>query len=672
MTDAPANTATEPSGSASNFEGVPAPLAKAMRERGFTGLTSVQQAVLSPELRGHNLRISSATGSGKTMALGLALAESLLGDEARSRRGPTALVITPTRELASQVRGELASLYSMVRGVEVEVVTGGVDIRGDWRRLARRPRVLVATPGRLLDHMRNDSGERGVDCSDVSHVVLDEADQMLDMGFRDELDAIVAELPESRTSHLVSATFPREVRRLADAFQGDEARTVQGTALGAPHQDIEVTCYSVDMGNRYPALVNLMLLASGRRTLIFVRRRIDTDTLASQLASDGFSALPFSGELSQAQRTRTLEAFRSGIVNTLVATDVAARGIDVADIATVIHADLPTDHANYTHRSGRTGRAGRKGASWLLVPRRAEGRIRRLLSSAKVEPNWATPPTPKKIRKAVRKRTRRELNRLLTTELEAEGSDASPAAEGSAPAVEGSAPAAEGSAPAVEGPATTEAETGAQTGTEATPAAQTAEELAARGPRRNLAEADLAYAATLLERHDPQVLVATLLEMATPPLPREPMAIESKKSKGRRDRDRHDRDRDDRGPRRERRFDRQDRPERGGDRRRDDRGERRDKGRGRDDFDFAEQPGYRRFEINWGQRGGATPGRLLAHLCRRGEITSRSVGAVRIGLRSSVFEVAVDVAETFARKAAKPDARDPKLKIRPAKAGPPR
>ncbi len=186
------------------FAAIPAPLRAAMHRRGFTQLTAVQQAALAPGLEGRNLRISSQTGSGKTVALGLVLADALLADRT-SRRGPVVLVITPTRELAIQVRGELTWLFADVGHVDIEVVTGGIDIRGDHRRLVRRPRVLVATPGRLLDHMRSNA----VDCSDVAHVVLDEADQMLDMGFRDDLEAIVAELPENRRSHLVSATFPR-------------------------------------------------------------------------------------------------------------------------------------------------------------------------------------------------------------------------------------------------------------------------------------------------------------------------------------------------------------------------------------------------------------------------------------------------------------------------------
>lgn len=561
------------------FFAVPAPLAAAMRERGFTQLTKIQAAVLEhrqapesdPEAESDsqtaavNLRMSSETGSGKTIAIGLVLADSLLQPSATGKRkGPLALVITPTRELAVQVCGELSWLYEQVRGIEIDVVTGGVDIRGDRRRLARRPQILVATPGRLLDHIRAGA----LDCSEVAHVVLDEADRMLDMGFRDELDAIVAELPEQRRSHLVSATFPRAVKDLARRFQGQSVR-IEGTSLGAPNQGIETTAYLVSPHNLYPALVNLLLLAHGRRCLVFVKRRVDAAELSSKLAGDGFSALPLSGDLSQAQRTRTLEAFRHGIVNTLIATDVAARGIDVPDIATVIHADIPEDAASYTHRSGRTGRAGRKGASLLLVPHRAERRVRALLHEAKVDANWSQLPSPQQVRKTIAKRLRRELHARLSG-AEHDGPELEP-----------------------------------------------------------IGEAELDYAAKLLGDHDPQRLVATLLAMAAPKLPREPMGPEPAPAEQLRAR---------------------------GDRR--DRGER---VRGRD---HDPNRAFVRFEINWGEHGGATPGRLLAHVCRRGGITSRSIGPVKIGRRSSQFEVAEDVADAFASKVAAPDSRDPKLHIR--------
>jgi ATP-dependent RNA helicase DeaD len=435
------------------FDAVHPMLRPALERKGFTTLTAVQRAVLEADAAGRNLRISSQTGSGKTVALGLALAPDLIAAVEARVPGPVAVVVAPTRELAAQVEGELGSLFADVKGFDTTVVTGGTDLLRERRQLSRRAPLLVATPGRLLDHIRNGA----VDLARVQHVVLDEADQMLDMGFREDLEALVDALPAERRSHLVSATFPDQVRRFADRFQ-PEALHVQGTLLGQANADISHVAHVVHISDRYPALVNCLLAMDEARCLVFVARRVDAADLAEALAEDGFSALPFSGDMSQPQRTRTLNAFRNGIVKTLVATDVAARGIDVAEIRTVIHFDLPIDSDTYTHRSGRTGRAGLAGRSILIVPTHKERRVHWLLEGARVEADWARVPSAKKIEKANAKRTRRALHALLETNPE-------------------------------------------------------------------LDEGERAYAAELLERHEPNLLVATLLRMAQRDLPREPMNV---------------------------------------------------------------------------------------------------------------------------------------------------
>lgn len=424
-----------------------------MERRGFENLTAVQRAVLDAAPAGGNLRVSSQTGSGKTVAIGLALADQFLDGQRSRGAGPAALIITPTRELAVQVRDELRWLFEDAGRIRVEVVTGGTDIGRERSMLRRNPDILVATPGRLLDHMRAEA----VRCEEVGHVVLDEADRMLDMGFREDLEAIVDALPEGRASHLVSATFPDAVRRLADRFQS-EAIHVQGTALGSANADIEHVAHLVDRDEKYAALVNLLLLANGERVLVFVERRADVAMVAQKLARDGFAAQPFSGELSQAQRTRALESFRVGTLDILVSTDVAARGIDVPGISTVIHGDVPTDAETYTHRSGRTGRAGAKGRSLLLVQPRARYHVRRILEAAKIDAEWEPVPSPNKVRKALKKQGRRALRARLA---------------------------------------------------------------AGNEPPEHLVE----YAASLLEEMDAAHVVATLLEMAAPRLPREPMDV---------------------------------------------------------------------------------------------------------------------------------------------------
>jgi ATP-dependent RNA helicase DeaD len=410
---------------ATPFSQLPSPIQKSLEGRGFTSLTTIQLAVVGSQCAGKNLRISSQTGSGKTVALGIALLDTLLAPAEVSEPSeesaapataapsklaaePRAVIIAPTRELALQVHGELDWLFENYPQITSDVVTGGTDVRGEQRRLRKRPTVLVGTPGRLLDHLR--SGV--ISLAKSREVVLDEADQMLDMGFKDDLDAIVAQLPAKRRSHLVSATFPIAVRRLAARFQGD-ALELQGTALGAANTDIEHHAHVVPERERYAALVNVLLYNLGERCLVFVQRRSDATEVAERLSQDGVAALPLSGELPQAQRNRTLSAFKTGTVNVLIATDVAARGLHVDDISTVIHAELPRDPNTYTHRSGRTGRAGQSGQSVLLVTPGERRRAERLLQLANIDVKWSAAPSAKKIQQRLTKQLRADLHTRL-------------------------------------------------------------------------------------------------------------------------------------------------------------------------------------------------------------------------------------------------------------------
>jgi ATP-dependent RNA helicase DeaD len=394
--------------------GIPAPLGEAMRQRGFEGLTSVQRAVQEAESEGRDLRISSQTGSGKTVAIGLALARQLVADAAnteRPRPGPGVLVLVPTRELAMQVRDELSWLFAGVRGLGIEVVMGGTSIGLERRALSRRPQIVVGTPGRTLDHLN--AGALVGDA--VAHVVLDESDRMLDMGFREDLEAILERMPSERRTHLVSATFPASVRTLANRFQRS-ALHIEGTRLGAANCDIEHVAHMVHPREAHAAIVNLLLLNEGARCLIFVERRIEATALAEKLSAEGFPVQSFSGELPQAQRTRTLNAFRDGTMKTLVSTDVAARGIDVPDIELVIHAAPPKSADAYVHRSGRTGRAGSSGRSVLLVPPRARRQVERLLGIARIKADWKPAPSADKVAKQLRKQFRQQVYERLAVE----------------------------------------------------------------------------------------------------------------------------------------------------------------------------------------------------------------------------------------------------------------
>lgn len=380
-------------------------LAAALDRKGYDALTPVQEAVLDPAIDGRDLRISSQTGSGKTLAIGLILREAA-ALEATAENGigkPNALVIVPTRELAKQVEEELLWFYAPL-GALVVSVTGGAGYRDERRALGRGPSVVVGTPGRLLDHL-----DRGaIDPSGVRAVVLDEADRMLDLGFREALESILGHAPPGHRTHLVSATFPNDVRALADRVQEDPAH-VQGTPLGSANADIDHVMHLVAETERIDAMINLLLAEPEGQTLIFARTRADVAEITAQLGRAGFRVAPLSGEMEQRERTRALSAFRRGDLHALVATDVAARGIDVQDIARVVHAEPPSDADTYTHRSGRTGRAGRKGTSSILVMPSQLSWTKQLLKRARVAFRFEPIPTAEAIRAAGDERTARLL-----------------------------------------------------------------------------------------------------------------------------------------------------------------------------------------------------------------------------------------------------------------------
>jgi len=371
-------------------------LASALAARGYDTLTPVQEAVLDEALDGRDLRITSQTGSGKTIAIGFAVRD-LLDDLTAQFGGPAkprVLILAPTRELAKQVCDELSWLYAPLR-VRVVAVTGGSGYLDQKRALSSNPAVIIATPGRLRDAL-----ERGrIDASALAAVVLDEADSMLDLGFREDLEAILAMLPKERRSHLVSATFSRDVVSLADRFQKDPVH-VQGSVLGAAHADIEHIVHLVEPFQRIDALINLLLSDEDAKSLVFARTRADVARIAGELAEAGFVVRTLSGEMEQPERDRALAAFRQGGVQALVATDVAARGIDVRDVARVIQVEPPTDVDMYTHRSGRTGRAGKQGTSVLFVTPSHYSKISRGFARAKIAHRVEPIPRPDAIQRA--------------------------------------------------------------------------------------------------------------------------------------------------------------------------------------------------------------------------------------------------------------------------------
>jgi ATP-dependent RNA helicase DeaD len=379
---------------------IPSPLANALSERGYTDLTPVQAAVIAPEAAGRDLLVSARTGSGKTVAFGLGIAPTLLDGAERLQRAdqPLALVIAPTRELALQVQRELEWLYASAGGRVVATV-GGMDPRRERRLLEGGCHIVVGTPGRLRDHVER----KALDLSGLRAVVLDEADEMLDMGFKEDLEFLLEATPNERRTLMFSATIPKTIANLAQAFQTDAFR-IAAAAGETGHADISYVAMQINPRDAEKAVVNILREKDAEAAIIFCRTRESVKRLHAHLTERGFTAVCLSGELSQGERNHALQALRDGRAKVCVATDVAARGIDLPHLSLVIHADLPTNAEVLQHRSGRTGRAGRKGTSILLAPAAARRRTERLLAEAKIRATWGHPPDADAIRARDRER----------------------------------------------------------------------------------------------------------------------------------------------------------------------------------------------------------------------------------------------------------------------------
>ena len=376
------------------FPTLPPQLARALSERGYDEPTPVQRDVLEANAESRDLLVSAQTGSGKTVAFGLAIATNLLGSAERFERAaePLALIIAPTRELALQVQRELAWLYADT-GANVISCVGGMDARAEARQLNAGAHIVVGTPGRLRDHLERNRLKLGA----LKTIVLDEADEMLDLGFREDLEFILDATPQSRQTLLFSATMPREIETLARRYQRDSVR-IETTRRNEQHADIEYRAIRVAPGDAENAVVNILRFHEVRATLVFCATREAVKRMHSRLVERGFAAVALSGELAQAERSQALVSLRDGRARVLVATDVAARGLDLPDLALVIHADLPNDGETLLHRSGRTGRAGKKGMCMLIVPFNRRRKAEELLQRARLTVTWAAAPTADEIR----------------------------------------------------------------------------------------------------------------------------------------------------------------------------------------------------------------------------------------------------------------------------------
>ena len=520
-------------------------LAKALIARGYTDLTPVQTQVSAPEVGNRDLLVSAQTGSGKTVAYGLALATTLLGDAARFGRAgdPLALVVAPTRELALQVARELDWLFAGT-GAVVGTCVGGMEIRREARALSQGVHIVVGTPGRLRDHL-----ERGnLQMATLLAVVLDEADEMLDLGFRDDLEEILDSTPDTRRTLLFSATLPKPIQTLARRYQ-KEAFRIASTSGNAQHVDIDYRAIRLAPNDLESGVVNVLRYYGSGAAMVFCATRESVRRLHANLVERGFAAVALSGELSQSERTHALQALRDRRASVCVATDVAARGIDLPDLGLVIHAELPNDPEVLQHRSGRTGRAGKKGVCILLVPYPKRRRAEVLLRAANITAAWDVTPSAEAIHA-------RDAERLL---------------EAIIPATE---------------------------------------------------EETVAVAALLAERSAQDIAAALLrMQLARLPAPEDvtdtgpPMASTMGGSGGSAD---------------------------------------------------APRPGFEDtvwFRINAGRNNNADPRWLLPYLCRRGHVTKREIGAIRIFDRETRFEIPRHAATRFAQMLRKTDDGDPDVMI---------
>ncbi len=382
----------------------------ALKKKGFSTPTPVQEKVLERNEFSSDLIVRAKTGSGKTLAFLLPLLQEMELPLSK----PSILILSPTRELAQQTARE-AEWLSRYLDISVATLVGGLDMAAQIRTLREGAVIVVGTPGRTLDHVN-----RGTLKTDGIHsVILDEGDHMLDMGFRDELEGILDKLPNRERTWLFSATMPREVRDLSKKYLTSPV-SLSLVEDGEQHEDIVHRAYLVPSRHKMEGLVNILLWERPKRGLIFCHTRLETMQVAQRLTSEGFNAGSLHGEMTQRERNAVLSSFKNGHLPLLVATNVAARGLDVDAVTHVIQIGLPDDRDTFIHRSGRTGRAGHEGTNILLLSPPEGEKFKSRLGSAKVSVEWNNVPDVEAIG-----RVQREIaeEKLLTGKETGEGSD---------------------------------------------------------------------------------------------------------------------------------------------------------------------------------------------------------------------------------------------------------
>ncbi len=382
----------------------------AIARKGFSTPTHVQEKVLSLDRFDRDLIVRAKTGSGKTLAFLLPLLQELTVSEQQ----PRILVLSPTRELAQQTAKEAAWL-SRHLNVSVATLVGGLDMSAQIRSLRDGAAIIVGTPGRTLDHINRST----LKTEGITTIVLDEGDHMLDMGFREELEGILDSLTSRSRTWLFSATMPREVKELSRKYL-EQPVFISLIEEGEQHDDIAHKAYLVPFRRKMEGLVNVLLWERPRRGLIFCHTRLETMKVAGRLVEEGFNAGALHGEMTQRERNSVLSSFKNGAISLLVATNVAARGLDVEGVSHVIQIGLPDDRDTFIHRSGRTGRAGREGLNILVLSPQEAGKFKYMFGSAKVDIEWKNVPDLLSIARAQREDAE---ERLLTLKEAVETED---------------------------------------------------------------------------------------------------------------------------------------------------------------------------------------------------------------------------------------------------------
>ena len=358
-------------------------LKKALNDMEFVEMTAIQSQSIPAMIAGNDIGAQAPTGTGKTCSFGIPVVENT----DTSERNVTSLILAPTRELALQIANELIRLTKYKKSIRIAVVYGGQNIDRQILALKRKPQIIVATPGRLMDHMRR----KTIRLDHLKTLVLDEADEMLDMGFREDIDEILQSVPEERQTVLFSATMSREILDITKKYLKDPVK-IKTTKSEVTVSSVKQYYLEVSPDNKTDVLARLIDVNDFKLSMVFCNTKKKVDELAHDLTVRGYNAMGLHGDMKQSQRDRVMREFKNGNIETLIATDVAARGIDIKDIDVVFNYDLPDDMEYYVHRIGRTGRANREGVSYSLVSRREMYRLHEIMRYTKAKIKLMTIP----------------------------------------------------------------------------------------------------------------------------------------------------------------------------------------------------------------------------------------------------------------------------------------